>query len=203
MMRNIFAVEPWLVPYIPKHGDVALDIGAHKGFWSSDLASMYRVVHAFEANPANVKELIRGVINGDNDNVVVWPVLVGSDPRSSRPFYLYEDSVHGTIFGNADSTLNTADRGEPKKRIDVIQVSLDSLRIEKADFVKIDVEGAEYEVLLGANRLARSRPTWLIEIHSEDNRDLCTEWLETRGFAVQQIPHPHGGFPGHLWLLAK
>lgn len=109
------------------------------------------------------------------------------------------------MWGEADEVLNTADRGEPRKNIQVYEMTLDAFEFEDVDFVKVDVEGSEFDVLVGARHTLVLRPPkeWLIEIHSVRNRNACTELLEKAGYEVTQIPHPHGPFDGHLWLQAK
>jgi hypothetical protein len=72
------------------------------------------------------------------------------------------------------------------------------------DFVKVDVEGGEVDVLAGAEQTIRAhRPQLLVEIHNLDNLALCQELLNGWGYRVEQIPHPHPGVhPGHCWLSA-
>lgn len=75
----------------------------------------------------------------------------------------------------------------------------------KPDFLKIDVEGHELEVLLGAKRLLKSRPEMLIEIHSHALGEAIREMLLPLGYALDFVRHPHY-FPGtamwntHFWI---
>ena len=75
----------------------------------------------------------------------------------------------------------------------------------EVDFVKIDVEGGELDVLVGAEQTIRThQPRLLIEIHNLANLAFCQSALADWGYAVEHIPHPHPGVhPGHCWLTAS
>ena len=79
-----------------------------------------------------------------------------------------------------------------QKYIEVNASTLDYLlfeliKITKVDWIKIDVEGAEYEVLKGAcNILSSSNDIRLvIEIHSQKNYNPVIEFLASYGFEVE------------------
>lgn len=72
------------------------------------------------------------------------------------------------------------------------KVSLDRLVDENGlqgpDIVKLDVEGAELSVLEGAAALtAKNLPRWVIEIHSKELEEQCTEFLRKTGYQVEII----------------
>jgi len=56
------------------------------------------------------------------------------------------------------------------------------------EFVKIDVDGGELDVLKGMDRLVRdSFPTILIEVHSRELEESCRQWLAERNYSVRII----------------
>ena len=69
------------------------------------------------------------------------------------------------------------------------QVRLDSLSVpETKGFVKIDVDGAELDVLSSGEALLRSlRPYLLIETHSQDLETHCIGFLASLGYNVSII----------------
>jgi hypothetical protein len=92
-------------------------------------------------------------------------------------------------------------------------LALDDVAFDPAyfvpDFVKIDIEGAEYEALQGMERLLRERaPGLLIETHSLALERQCDEFLRERGYSTL-IVHPRRWAPDYRpiehnrWLVAK
>lgn len=92
---------------------------------------------------------------------------------------------HG-VGRDALATLSEP-RGVPGARpVDVTLRTLDEYRLDDVTFVKIDVEGHEFEVLRGAERtLTRWSPTLLVEIdrafHNQPIRNIF-DWLGERGY---------------------
>jgi len=74
----------------------------------------------------------------------------------------------------------------------------------QVDFVKIDTEGAEADILAGAEwTIVAHRPRLLVEIHNLDNLEACRRLLRSHGYQVEHVPHPHPGVHrGHCWLSA-
>ena len=76
------------------------------------------------------------------------------------------------------------------------------------DFVKIDTEGHEYQVLLGAPRTIAAGTRFLIEFHDDTLHDGCAELLRDAGYHVQTVRHPAHP-PGsymhtrHGWIKAS
>jgi hypothetical protein len=66
-------------------------------------------------------------------------------------------------------------------------------------FLKVDVEGAESEVLKGAEMLFRTiRPLLVCEIHDEANATFVTGWLNEKGYHSRWL-ESRVGFPRHLY----
>ena len=76
-----------------------------------------------------------------------------------------------SVSGNRNSTLSSTASYEHKEEA-VPLLRIDSLECEKIDYIKFDVEGAEYEALLGAhNSILRCRPTMLLSLYHR-SRDI-------------------------------
>ncbi len=67
------------------------------------------------------------------------------------------------------------------------------------DLIKIDTEGAEVEILEGANRTLRLHPTLYVEYHSEQNRGKCRQILRFHDYEILEVPRQEG----HGWLFAQ
>jgi FkbM family methyltransferase len=135
---------------IPYMCGTVVDVGAHVGLWSIPLARFAHKVIAIEAEHETAELLRSNLIRNALTNVVVREVLLG-DPRK-----LYK---RGNLA--APTGENYYLEGGNKQ-----SVTLDSLINEKIEFIKIDVEGMEPEVLDGARRIINnSRPIIFLEVN--------------------------------------
>src|SRR4051794_6878842 len=50
-----------LVPWACRQGDVALDVGANVGQWTTFLADGFRTVHSIEPNPDAIPQLLKNL----------------------------------------------------------------------------------------------------------------------------------------------
>jgi FkbM family methyltransferase len=150
-----------------KPGMIVLDIGAHHGLYtllaSKRLGPTGKVI-AFEPSPRERKQLIRNLRLNFCSNVCVEPYALGKE-RSQTELYV----VAGGEDGCNSLRPPVVDSETRPVRVDV--VSLDEvvarIGLTRADFLKLDVEGGELDVLRGAsNVLQRSpRPVLLVEVY--------------------------------------
>lgn len=133
----------------------AIDAGAHIGYFSRKLVDLGLNVVAIEPEPNACRVLRRNVSRG----VVIQAAVSNRDGES-----ILNLSRHGTMNSMANSPYAT------KGSLSVKTVSLDSvakqLRIEKIEFLKLDVEGWEYEAIEGASGLLAERRIRLIFVES-------------------------------------
>lgn len=140
----------------------AIDVGAHIGYYTILFAKCVGPtgqVISLEPFPANFALLQKNIELNDMSQV--------------RAFHEAVFSCAGELTISApDDLLNSGDASvvhkHGTKQFRVPAVTLDSL-CSRPDFLKVDVEGAEYDVLLGAKEtIAKSRPKMLIELHHFD-----------------------------------
>jgi FkbM family methyltransferase len=193
--------EAWLLPYIPHRGEVAIDVGAHEGIWTRELAKRFKWVHAIEPNPLVFDALMKDLPT----NVVVRQVAAWDREKLLR-FNRYADPGHLSAYFE-DEGIAT---GPPEERIELMSVALDSLDISgHIAFIKCDTEGAEVHVIRGAETVIRNnRPMLLIEIHSSENFETLWPILVKWQFRIQKIDHPDytEGNPlanEHFWLFVS
>ena len=138
--------------------DVFIDVGAHWGIHSLTAAttrwSNQVTVLAIEAHPQNVERLRAWVArNGVGDTVEVISAALGDADEIARL------RIDGSSMGH--SLSNAAKLGSPT--IEVRVIKLDQIIAARPNlqwrrvFLKIDVEGYEYEVLSGGRELLASR----------------------------------------------
>jgi FkbM family methyltransferase len=149
------------------HSDTVCDIGANKGsftFWLAQWCKKGRVV-AFEAQPAIAEQLAADCKTLGFSSVKVEPIGVYSSsgsqtlsiPAGHSPCASIKPA--GPIFDNAS-------------KISIPVVALDDYfpASEKVSFLKIDVEGAELDVLRGAERILKTSAPLLV--FESENRHL-------------------------------
>lgn len=129
----------------------AIDAGANVGSYTRVLAKNFSTVYAFEPARDTFQCLERNVFeNGDYDKVHLYNAAV-SDSRSyvgiKRSWFRL--SITSKVSGSGD----------------VPTVPLDALKLDDLRFVKLDVEGFEYQALLGAAKtIQRCRPAVFMEV---------------------------------------
>jgi FkbM family methyltransferase len=131
-----------------KKFDVAVDVGAHVGLWSMNLARDFGLVHAFEPVALHRECFL---MNVPGTNVVLHPHAVGRQPMIVR--------MHTTKGSSGDSWVDPTGEGE-----DVPMVTIDSLNLPGLDFIKLDTEGFELLALQGAEEtLLKFKPCVCVE----------------------------------------
>jgi FkbM family methyltransferase len=150
-----------------RSGMTVLDIGAHHGLYtllaSRRVGPQGRVV-SFEPSVRERNHLLRHLRLNRCKNVQVEAVALGSLSASSELFV-----VQGIATGC--NCLRPPNVAEPTTKIAVeirtLDEDLERLGIRRVDFIKIDAEGAELDVFMGAKRLLERepRPVMLVEVH--------------------------------------
>jgi FkbM family methyltransferase len=144
-------------------GDVALDIGANFGLYSLPISRWIGEdgrLYAFEPLVGNISLLTRNITLNKIANAIVVASAVSNDSAEKLRFFCNNQDVSLT------ASLNVPDSAE---FIEVDNVRIDDWSKRQnviPNFIKIDVEGAEMEVLRGAEFTLRTyKPKLLIEVH--------------------------------------
>jgi FkbM family methyltransferase len=134
----------------PKSRRLAVDVGAHVGFWTFFLAKAFRNVLAFE--PVDeLYECWAANILVPNAKLVRAAV---SDREKQLPMMRPND--------NSGNWSVSIDEGQAVMMVPAI--SLDSLNLSNLDFLKVDVEGWEDRVIRGAEGVIRGlKPVIVVE----------------------------------------
>jgi len=136
--------------------EVALDVGANNGVTTQIMASVFKLVHAFEPNPRLAAELAICAPK----NVSVHPYAVSSQSGSADLSIPISKGVLLSGWGSLSGNLF-----KDFERLQMFKVetrTIDSFQFERVDFIKIDVEGHEMSVLEGAMETIRRCRPWLV-----------------------------------------
>jgi FkbM family methyltransferase len=179
-------VTDLLCKYI-KPGFTVVDAGAHIGYFTlliSRLVGPRGKVFALEPLPKNIRRLEEHLSwNHCNQNTQIFPFALAEQDGEEK-FLYFDISTIGRL-ASSESKSNIV--AQPPSCITVKCRSLDALfqnlNIELLDFVKIDVEGAEFRALQGMSKILNMyRPKLLIEVHNEKNIGEIFNFLEKRDY---------------------
>jgi FkbM family methyltransferase len=153
-------------------GDHALDIGANIGFHSLALARAVGPeghVTAIEPQRFCFQLLCANMIANQLTTVHCLRAAAGAASGTCEVPCLDPSSPHNA-GGTSVSLTGTGTQNMDK----VPLITVDSLTLDRCNFIKIDTEGFEVEVVLGATAtLARCLPVLYVEVHDQDKlRDL-------------------------------
>lgn len=180
-------------------GWTVFDVGAGIGDFAVCIARECprSQVHAFEPLPDSFALLGQNLRLNSLENVHAHSEAIAGQPGV---LYLYSPTA---TFGQHRTTTRPEDAGSAAVPVPAITLeqAFERTGVSRCDFLKIDCEGAEYEILFAATAetLAKIRHLAL-ETHSGVGRhgpeDLAA-FLETHGFRVRTRPNPahrHLGF---------
>lgn len=187
--------ETKLASRLIKKGMTVIDIGANLGYYTlifSSLAGKEGKVYAFEPDPSNYRLLKKNIeANGFRNAIAVKKAV--SSKSGKLGFYLSEEHR---------GDHRSYDPGGKRKKITVSCVSIDEFAKKKIrpDFIKIDVQGAEFQVMKGMSRtLDRSGGMVIVcefypsaMIRCGDSPTEFLEFLEGKGFRLAFIDERNG-----------
>jgi len=161
--------------FSPKTNDVVIDIGAHLGEYSLAVAKNAEIVIAVEANPDTFKILQKNIeLNKITNIIPINKAIYDSTGYQNL-------QIFGDKSGLSSMVMNYEDKSDSiKVKTETLDRLVDNLKLEKVDWIKIDVEGAEYNVLKGAKQtisLNKERIKLIIELHGEKNSILVKKML--------------------------
>jgi FkbM family methyltransferase len=190
-------------------GDVCYDLGGHVGYYSLVMArraGRYGTVHAFEPYPPNAARLrehaARNALPAERAPIHVHQAAIGGE-TGTRALAGAGDGDSVSTLAHLEGTrgvLNAAWQRRldafPRQAVRVWR--LDDWRASTCaappSLVKIDVEGAELEVLRGAREtLAGALPVVIAELHNAGLAAECGAFLGALGYAVEVVACETGG----------
>jgi len=131
--------------------DIVLDVGTNIGTIANWLANRTKHVHGFEPHPANI-EMTRDQIKfRKTKNITLSQLALGREPGTLQ---LHVKSFHGHHSLGDTAASPTVEKIDVE--VDTVDRYCSTHGIERIDFLKIDVEGFEDEVLQGATSMLKS-----------------------------------------------
>jgi FkbM family methyltransferase len=182
-----------------REGDTFVDIGANEGLYTllaAEAVGEAGLVVAVEPSPRELRRLRRNIAsNGVGGRVVVVDQAMSSD--SGWTDFAIAGAAHAGQNAFADRFDHRAELTETRATATMtLDMLADRLAPRTPDFIKIDVEGAEFDILCGADWVVEeARPIWAIEIGRTDAKaDMrVVERLERAGYTLFAVDDAIGG----------
>jgi FkbM family methyltransferase len=153
---------------------VAIDIGANVGLWSRDLVRKFAHVIAIEP-VVDFQECLRR--NVPMENIEIWPIALGTEDT------LIDMIITEGNTGHSHIDKDTVGTGKVEMK------QLDSLTFDRIDYMKIDCEGYEMQILKGGEHtICTHQPVIVVEqkLHTDtgitkETQYGCVQLLKTWG----------------------
>ena len=172
VFREIWQSKAYLRHFKGPAPRIVVDIGAHLGFFAGQAATQWPQCHvrAYEPDPVNFKTLTTNMIRNALTNVTVNNHAVWGHP-GTVPLNVKTQAESHSIYDTM--------KGGTTQEVIIVPAStlpeiIDQLKGKTIDFLKIDCEGCEFQLIDTAPDLLKTYVRYLvIEYH---------EWL---GYSVQ------------------
>lgn len=181
-LRKPFNSEKAAYLKLVKRGGVVIEVGANLGYFTrlfGDLVGSNGRVIAFEPVPQTREQLLVSV--GDLDWVTVLPYAISDEVGKFTMFIPGE--VHGQASLKRHCDLGWSNSGLVSSvNVQCMPLTMiDQVRdLKHVDFMKVDVEGAELQVLKGARDiLVRDHPILHLEIEER--------WMVSFGYGASEV----------------
>lgn len=168
--------ETALLQRLLPDADLFVDVGANVGFYSCLARSKGVATIAIEPMTANLRVLFRNLRENGWNDTEVWPVGLSNATGIAD---IYGGGTGASLVagwaGNREATRQTIS-------LTTLDRLLDGRFNGSRLVIKVDVEGAEFQLLVGATETLRRTPNpiWLLEIVLEQHRPRMNEhFLQT------------------------
>lgn len=176
-----------------KPGITIYDCGSHQGYFGMSMSKLTEddgVVYSFEALPSNFKTYKKNLELNNVKNVKAFHVAIGNQTGTVQ-FSNSGNSVANTLMKSSSVFSDYEKIDVPISTLDAFQVTH---KLKLPNLVKMDIEGAEYEALLGMNRiLVTAYPDLHIathDVHQPGVRLACLRYLNDLGYElIAEVPH--------------
>ena len=156
---NFEPVETEIVKKEIKENDIILDIGANIGYYSlifAQLTGKSGKVYSFEPDPTNFEILKKNILVNKHENVILENKAVSNKEGNLKLYLSTENNGMHRIYPSKWC----------KESIDINSIKIDNYfnKNQKIDFIKLDIEGAEYDALLGMESIIQNNENIVIFI---------------------------------------
>jgi FkbM family methyltransferase len=190
-IHNIFC------KYIDKES-IVIEGGCHIGSHTLKLAYLCKKLYAFEPMPESYDLLFKNIQINNIDNTTIFKKGLSNKIGNTKYQWICENNPGGAGLENNLYGDLPAVRNKINKTIPVDLITIDSLNLEKLDFIKLDIEGYEkFAIEGGMNTIIKCKPIITLEVFKSHSGDSDIEYtkklfknLVDIGYIVYQISGP-------------
>lgn len=202
------AEQTFYIDYL-QPGMVAFDVGANIGEISllfSRFVGANGQVHSFECTSDTFSRL-QEIISTARRNFITLNNACLSDKEGTVPFHVYDDE-HAAWNTMADRPLeNYGINIKPVRTEELAATTIDSYcasrSIPRIDLLKVDVEGAEYQVIKGASRMMKEKRIGCLifefgqtTFDMGNTPEMLKELIAGHGYRIRNLIKGDPVFPG-------
>jgi len=155
---NLTGEKKWLYRYLKNiKNPIVIDVGANIGDYTNTILNINKnaKVFAIEPHPKTFKKLKVNIIS---ENIQLFNVGI-SDRQGILELFDYKNndgSSHASLYEDVIEDLHKGEVVSHKVEVNTLD-ELIGKKVDRIDLLKIDTEGNEYKVLLGARQLLNSQ----------------------------------------------
>jgi FkbM family methyltransferase len=191
---NVQLISSTVLNQVTPQRNLVLDIGANLGSYVLPLAKRFPSLNflCFEPQPSIYQQLCGNIFLNGIENVSAMHMALGRENSTlmlQLPDYTKDHNI-GAFSINADTHSKLRGDANKGRQVSVPLSTLDNLHLENIALVKIDVEGAELDVLYGGlGTIARNAyPPVLYEAWDFDwyrpQREAIENFLTDLGYSL-------------------
>ena len=195
----------FLAYYKPQLGDTIFDVGAGAGTEVGHFSKMVGAtgrVFAVEADPSAARRLRKQVAGLKYQNVEILELAVGNNEGTVQLHIAEEGGIENSIKSVVGSSFVEV----PCRRLDNI---LENLKLDQISYMKINIEGAEYDALLGLGSSSKKVSNFCISCHdftgdpTQVTFELVKAYLNSSELKISTRPENPEAIWENYYLFAK
>lgn len=199
-IRNNEVWEPHLHTIFNKFinkSSIVVECGCHIGSHTVKLASLCDKLYGFEPMPVTYELLCNNMKLNEIKNTVIYNKGVADKNGRTKYSWIPSTNIGGSgLENNPMGKPNWIDT--TSENIEVELITIDSLNLNKLDFMKIDVEGYESLVIKGAlETIKKCKPVIIMEVwanhHGSVDMDFTKKTFQELldvGYSVANVSGP-------------
>lgn len=179
---NVISLLPYLSP-----DPVIFDVGSNKGEWTDLILDRAYQVHLFEPNEILLHYTM--VKYCDRKNVLYCDAAICHQQGKEIDFYYFTNENNGLSSILNNPKWDYLPKKYKKVKSETLSNYCSYFDVKLIDFLKVDTEGADYLVLLGAEQLLREKRIKFIQVEKAEhillsgyNFNDLTKYLKSFGY---------------------